>query len=396
MPIETVLNARVPVKIWTDEIGPEAMAQLKNTAALPFVFRHVAAMPDVHLGKGATVGSVVATKGAICPAAVGVDIGCGMAARKSSFPADRLSGVDLKRLRASIEREIPVGRESRRQPFEGASAWMKKRGRPHASRDDAALADRALHQLGTLGGGNHFIEICVDSDDGMLWVLLHSGSRNVGKTVAERHIGRAKGAMKRLSESLPDPDLAYFVAGTREFDEYRQDLEWCQDYARRNRDIMMDRVLRQLAFAAGLEGDVSHLGITMSVNCHHNYVADEVHFGERVLVTRKGAIRAGEGELGIIPGSMGSSSFIVSGLGNRDSFESAPHGAGRAMSRGEAKRRFSREDLEAQTAGVECRKDAGVVDEIPSAYKAIEDVIEKSSDLVEVVARLKQVVCVKG
>jgi tRNA-splicing ligase RtcB len=396
MPIQTVLNARVPVKVWTDEIGPEAMAQLKNTASLPFVFRHVAAMADVHLGKGATVGSVVATKGAICPAAVGVDIGCGMAARKTSFPADRLSGSDLKKLRASIEREIPVGRESRRQPFESASGWMKKRGRPNASRDDAALAARALHQLGTLGGGNHFIEVCVDSDDGMLWVLLHSGSRNVGKTVAERHIGRAKGAMKRLSESLPDPDLAYFLAGTREFDEYRRDLEWCQDYARENRDIMMDGVLRQLAFAVGLEGDVSHLGITMSVNCHHNYVADEVHFGERVLVTRKGAIRAGEGELGIIPGSMGSSSFIVRGLGNRDSFESAPHGAGRAMSRGEAKRRFSRQDLETQTAGVECRKDAGVVDEIPSAYKPIEDVIEKSSDLVEVVARLKQIVCVKG
>jgi tRNA-splicing ligase RtcB len=396
MPIQTVLNARVPVKIWTDEIGPEAMAQLKNTAALPFVFRHVAAMADVHLGKGATVGSVVATKGAICPAAVGVDIGCGMAARKTSFPADRLGGADLKNLRSSIEREIPVGRESRRQPFESAPAWMKKRERPNASRDDAALANRALHQLGTLGGGNHFIEICVDSDDGMLWALLHSGSRNVGKTVAERHIGRAKGVMKRLSESLPDPDLAYFLAGTREFDEYRQDLDWCQDYARENRDIMMNGVLRQLAFAAGFDGDVSHLGITLSVNCHHNYVADEVHFGERVLVTRKGAIRAGQGELGIIPGSMGSSSFIVRGLGNRDSFESAPHGAGRAMSRGEAKRRFSKEDLETQTAGVECRKDAGVVDEIPSAYKRIEDVIEKSSDLVEVVARLKQIVCVKG
>jgi tRNA-splicing ligase RtcB (3'-phosphate/5'-hydroxy nucleic acid ligase) len=396
MPVETVLNARVPVKIWTDQVEPEAMAQLKNTAALPFVFRHVAAMPDVHLGKGATVGSVVATKGAICPAAVGVDIGCGMAARKTSFPADRLTAADLKKLRASIEREIPVGRESKRQPFESASSWMKKRGRPNASRDDAALADRALHQLGTLGGGNHFIEICVDADDGMLWVLLHSGSRNVGKTVAERHIGRAKGAMKRLSESLPDPDLAYFLSGTREFDEYRQDLDWCQDYARQNRDIMMDRVLRQLAFAVGLEGDVSHLGITMAVNCHHNYVADEVHFGERVLVTRKGAIRAGEGELGIIPGSMGSSSFIVRGLGNREAFESAPHGAGRAMSRGEARRRFSCEDLQAQTAGVECRKDSGVVDEIPSAYKPIESVIEKSSDLVEVVARLKQIVCVKG
>lgn len=394
MPIETVLNARVPVKVWTDRIEPQAMAQLKNMAALPFVFRHVAAMADVHLGKGATVGSVLATRGAICPAAVGVDIGCGMSARKTSLPADRLDGAALKKLRASIEREIPVGRESNRRPAGGASRWMAARGRPNAA--DGALADRALHQLGTLGGGNHFIEICVDGDDGKLWVLLHSGSRNIGKTVAEKHIGRAKGEMKRLSETLPDPDLAYFLAGTREFVQYREDLDWCQDYARQNREIMMDRVLRQVAFALGLEGDVAHLGITMSVDCHHNYVAEEVHFGEPVLVTRKGAIRAGKGELGLIPGSMGSSSYVVRGLGNREAFDSAPHGAGRAMSRTEAKRRFSREDLEAQTAGVECRKDAGVVDEIPSAYKPIEEVIRKSSDLVEVVARLKQVVCVKG
>ncbi|MEP6767138.1 MAG: RtcB family protein [Acidobacteriota bacterium] len=394
MPIQTVINARVPVKVWTDRIEPEAMAQLKNTAALPFVFRHVAAMPDVHLGKGATVGSVIATKGAICPAAVGVDIGCGMAARKTSFPADRLDAAALRKLRGSIEREIPVGRESRRRPFEDASAWMAAHGRPHAG--TGQLADRALHQLGTLGGGNHFIEICVDADDQKIWALLHSGSRNVGKTVAEIHMGRARGEMKRLSQSLPDPDLAYFLSGTREFREYRGDLDWCQDYARQNREIMMDGVLRQLAFALGLEGDASHLGITLSVNCHHNYVADEVHFGEAVLVTRKGAIRAGEGELGIIPGSMGSSSFVVRGLGNREAFDSAPHGAGRAMSRSEARRRFTRADLERQTAGVECRKDAGVVDEIPSAYKPIEDVIARSSDLVEVVARLKQVVCIKG
>ncbi|MEO8432253.1 MAG: RtcB family protein [Acidobacteriota bacterium] len=394
MPIERVLNGRVPVKVWTDRIEPEAMAQLKNTAALPFVFRHVAAMPDVHLGKGATVGSVIATKGAICPAAVGVDIGCGMAARKTSFPSDRLDAAGLRKLRASIEREIPVGRESRREPDEAASRWMAARERPRAA--SGATGVRALHQLGTLGGGNHFIEICADRDDGNLWVLLHSGSRNVGKTVAEAHIGRAKGAMKALSEKLPDPDLAYFVAGTPEFAEYRADLEWCQAYARENRDLMMGRVLRQLAHALGLEGDVSHLGITMAVDCHHNYVADEVHFGEEVLVTRKGAIRAGPGELGIIPGSMGSSSFIVRGLGNREAFESAPHGAGRAMSRSEAKRRFTREDLERETAGIDCRKDAGVVDEIPSAYKPIEEVIEKSSDLVEVVAQLRQLLCVKG
>src|SRR6478672_8118055 len=204
MPIQTVLNARVPVKVWTDQIEPEAMRQLRNTASLPFVFRHVAAMPDVHLGIGATVGSVIATKGAICPAAVGVDIGCGMSARKTSFPADRLDSAALRKLRASIEREIPVGRESRREPSDSASEWMRSRERPRAA--SGAVASRALHQLGTLGGGNHFIEICADRDDGRIWALLHSGSRNVGKTVAEAHIGRAKGAMKELSQSLPDPD----------------------------------------------------------------------------------------------------------------------------------------------------------------------------------------------
>lgn len=394
MPIETVINARVPVKVWTDRIEPEAIEQLKNTASLPFVFKHVAAMADVHLGKGATVGSVIATKGAVCPAAVGVDIGCGMAARKTSVLADRLTPEDLKKLRHSIEREIPVGREQKRQPFDAALAWMRTHGKPEVA--SGALFDKAVHQLGTLGGGNHFIEICVDKDDGLLWVLLHSGSRNIGKSVAEIHIGRAKGALKQMIESLPDPDLAYFVEGTPEFRQYRKDLDWCQEYARENREIMMDRILRQLAYALGFEGDVSRLGITMAVNCHHNYVADEVHFGERVLVTRKGAIRAGAGELGIIPGSMGTGSYIVRGLGNREAFESAPHGAGRKMSRGEARRRFTAEDLACQTEGVECRKDARVVDEIPGAYKPIEEVMEKSSDLVEVVAGLKQIVCVKG
>jgi tRNA-splicing ligase RtcB len=394
MPVETIFNARVPVKVWTDRIEPEAIEQLKNTASLPFVFKHVAAMPDVHLGIGATVGSVVATKGAVCPAAVGVDIGCGMMARKTSIPADRLDGEGLKKLRHSIEREIPVGFEQKREPFDAALEWMRGREKPHAASD--ALVAKAVHQLGTLGGGNHFIEVCRDEDDGLLWLLLHSGSRNIGKSVAEIHIGKAKSAVKKMAESLPDPDLAYFVSGTPEFREYREDVEWCQAYAFQNREIMMDRVLRQVAYALGFEGDVSRLGITTSVNCHHNYIADEVHFGQEVLVTRKGAIRAGKGELGIIPGSMGTGSYIVRGLGNREAFESAPHGAGRRMSRGEAKRRFTKEDLECQTEGVECRKDRGVLDEIPGAYKPIGEVIEKSSDLVEVVAGLKQIVCVKG
>jgi tRNA-splicing ligase RtcB len=238
--------------------------------------------------------------------------------------------------------------------------------------------------------------VCLDRDDGLLWLLLHSGSRNIGKSVAEIHIGKAKGAMREAIERLPDRDLAYFLEGTPEFRAYREDVSWCQEYARVNREIMMDRLLRQLAFGLGYEGDVERLGITTSVDCHHNYIADEVHFGERVLVTRKGAIRAGKGELGIIPGSMGTGSFIVRGLGNREAFESAPHGAGRLMSRGEAKRRFTTADLERQTEGVECRKDAGVLDEIPGAYKPLSEVIEKSSDLVEVVAGLKQIVCVKG
>ncbi|HEX7251622.1 MAG TPA: RtcB family protein [Thermoanaerobaculia bacterium] len=394
MPIETVLNARVPVKVWTDRIESEAIQQLKNTASLPFVFKHVAAMPDVHLGIGATVGSVVATKGAVCPAAVGVDIGCGMMARKTSIPSDRLEAKELRKLRHSIEREIPVGFQQRREPLAESLGWAADKGSPHVA--SSGLMRKAFQQLGSLGGGNHFIEVCVDQDDGLLWLLLHSGSRHIGKSVAEIHIDRAKGALREAIDDLPDRALAYFLAGTREFAEYREDVLWCQDYARANREIMMERLLRQLAHALGFEGDPAKLGLTMSVNCHHNYIAEEVHFGEAVLVTRKGAIRAGKGELGIIPGSMGTGSFIVRGRGNPDAFESAPHGAGRKMSRGEARRRFSTEELESQTAGVECRKDAGVLDEIPGAYKPIGEVIEKSSDLVEVVARLKQIVCVKG
>jgi tRNA-splicing ligase RtcB len=317
-----------------------------------------------------------------------------MAARKTSISADRLDADLLKKLRASIEREIPVGFEQKRVPFEEASSWMADAGKPHAASE--GLAKKALHQLGTLGGGNHFIEVCVDQDDGKVWLLLHSGSRNIGKSVAEIHIDKAKGLLREAVDRLPDRNLAYLLEGTPEFRAYREDVLWCQNYARQNREIMMSRLLRQVAYALGFEGDVSRLGVTMGVNCHHNYVAEEVHYGENVLVTRKGAIRAGEGELGIIPGSMGTGSFIVRGRGSTEAFESAPHGAGRRMSRGEARRRFTAADLEAQTAGVECRKDPGVVDEIPSAYKEIGEVIAKSSDLVEVVARIKQVLCVKG
>jgi tRNA-splicing ligase RtcB len=315
-------------------------------------------------------------------------------ARKTSILADRLEAEGLKKLRHSIEREIPVGFQQKKEPFEAALEWASSHGRPQAA--SVSLMQKAVHQLGTLGGGNHFIEVCVDHDDGLLWLLLHSGSRNIGKTVAEIHINTAKGTLREAIDRLPDPNLAYFLEGTPEFQAYRADVLWCQEYARVNREIMMSRLLRQLAYALGFEGDVSRLSVTTSVNCHHNYVAEEVHFGEKVLVTRKGAIRAGQGELGIIPGSMGTGSYIVRGLGNPEAFLSAPHGAGRQMSRTEAKRRFTKEDLEKQTDGVECRKDAGVLDEIPGAYKPIGEVIRKSSDLVEVVAGLKQVLCVKG
>ena len=392
MPVKKVLESRVPVKVWTEEVEESARKQLINTGALPFVFRHVAAMPDVHFGLGATVGSVIATKGAICPAAVGVDIGCGMAAVKTSIDANALEGK-LPALRHSIERGVPVGFHKRKQPHPAGAAFLREAeeaGLPSVA--SPAEKERAALQCGTLGGGNHFIEVCVDQDDAKLWVMLHSGSRHIGKATAEKHVGRAKGIMRRLAVDLPDPDLAYFASGTEEFRGYVADLEWCQRYAFLNRRVMLEEVLKDLRHVLG----VKDLGLAPEINCHHNYVAAETHFGEDVLVTRKGAIRARRGDLGIIPGSMGTGSFIVSGLGNPEAFESAPHGAGRRMSRGQAKRTFSVEDLAFQTKGVEYRKDAGVLDELPGAYKPIGEVIENSSDLVEVVARLKQIVCVKG
>lgn len=394
MPIETVLqDSRVPVKVWTSEIEDAARRQLMNTANLPFVFHHVAAMPDVHLGKGATVGSVVATRGAICPAAVGVDIGCGMIAQKTTVSADDLTPSLLKKLRSEIERSVPVGFNEHKRPTSAAEDFIASRGTPSVVQ--SGQLEKAARQLGTLGGGNHFIEVCVDDSDRSVWLLLHSGSRNIGKSVAEVHINKAKGVMRRLFLDLPDPDLAYFAEQTPEFDRYLRDLEWCQSYARMNREVMMDAVTRQFGRIFGAD-DPAALLTSERVNCHHNYVSRERHFGEDVLVTRKGAIRAGKGDLGIIPGSMGASTYIVRGLGNEEAFESAPHGAGRRMSRGEAKRRFTREDLCRETEGVECRKDADVLDEIPSAYKDIREVIQKSSDLVEVVASIKQVVCIKG
>jgi tRNA-splicing ligase RtcB (3'-phosphate/5'-hydroxy nucleic acid ligase) len=388
--IQTVLKTEgVPVKIWTNDAEPEAIAQLQNTARLPFVFKHVAAMPDVHFGLGATVGSVIATKGAICPAAVGVDIGCGMMAVKTLLRPEQI--IDkLPELRHSIERSIPVGHNGNRtivsqvENWEGWNRWLRDR--------NSKLFSKAMAQLGSLGGGNHFIELCLDTDNGV-WIMLHSGSRGVGNEIASVHIDKAKGLMRQMFIGLPDPDLAYFAQGTNEFERYIADVKWCQDYALHNRAEMMRRILKDLAYAVN---GAEPLTLGLSVNCHHNYLEWEDHYGENVIVTRKGAIRARKDDLGIIPGSMGTKSYIVRGKGNPESFDSCSHGAGRRMSRIAARKRFTVQDLADQTAGVECRKDVGVVDEIPGAYKRIEDVMADQTDLVEIVAELKQVLCVKG
>lgn len=400
MSIKAVLTkARVPIKIWSDlaQVESSALDQLTNTANLPFVFKHVSAMPDVHLGHGATVGSVIATRGAICPAAVGVDIGCGMMAIKTNLD-HKVVQDNIVKIRASIERSIPVGHESNKKIVTSVRNWngWATYNNLHAAQKHAKskeLMGRAMSQLGTLGGGNHFIEVCLDLENNV-WIMLHSGSRNIGKSLAEMHMYDAKQEMKKMFISLPDPDLAYFVEQTVAFDQYMQDLEWAQAYALENREEMMRRVLKDISYA--IYGEDGKVGQLMNVNCHHNYVSRENHYGENVLVTRKGAVRARQGDFGIIPGSMGAKSFIVRGLGNAESFHSCSHGAGRRMSRTEAKRQFNLDDLQAQTAGVECRKDEGVLDEIPSAYKDIDEVMSNQTDLVEVVAQLKQILCIKG
>lgn len=398
MPIKSVVTkAKVPVKIWTDVQGIEndAVQQLVNTANLPFIYKHVAAMPDVHLGKGATIGSVIATKGAIIPAAVGVDIGCGMCAVKLPFQIDELGGdKGLRELRSRIERSVPTGHNGNRSLSDRALDAFKKLGKPTALKEAKTMQNAAI-QLGSLGGGNHFIEICADKQ-GAAWVLLHSGSRNIGKCLADYHINTAKGLMRDAMVQLPDPDLAYLVEQSPEFQAYMHDLMWAQDYAKANRNEMMTKILGDISRQVYGEDRGTDAMTCTRVDCHHNYVARETHFGEKVMVTRKGAVRAGAGEMGIIPGSMGTRSYIVRGLGNVESFHSCSHGAGRRMSRTEAKRRFTVEDLKRQTSDVECRKDAGVLDEIPGAYKDIDEVMANQSDLVEVVAELKQLICVKG
>lgn len=386
----TIESANVPVKIWTDDVDENSIEQLRKTASLPFVFHHVAAMPDVHLGIGATVGSVVATKGAVCPAAVGVDIGCGMMAQKTTLREDFFSSAQLATLRHSIERAVPVGFNDHSTPLERVAYQGWRHDTPFMASGN--MLKKAEHQVGTLGGGNHFIEVSRDTD-GWLWVVLHSGSRGLGNKVAQIHVDKAKGLMR---EVLDDPNLAHFVAESPEFAQYVHDVESCQEYAMDNRRAMMDLVLGEVAYLANGDKFTDAIVVGPAINCHHNYLARETHYGEQVIVTRKGAIRAQVGDLGIIPGSMGARSFIVRGLGNPESFNSAPHGAGRRMSRTRAKKEFTVEDLAVQTAGVECRKDKDVVDEIPGAYKDIGVVMANSADLVEIVAELKQLLCVKG
>jgi tRNA-splicing ligase RtcB len=405
------MEGRTPIKLWTTSAAGDvpvedaALAQLRNIARLPFVFRHVAAMPDVHLGMGATVGSVIATRGAIVPAAVGVDIGCGMEAVRTTLRAGDLP-ESLAAVRSAVEEAVPHGRTHHGGPGDRGAwaappaavlrAWEGLGGderyrqlverHPKVDRN----ANPAQH-LGTLGTGNHFIELCLDEED-RVWVMLHSGSRGIGNRIGSHFIERAKAEMDRWFVKLPDPDLAYLPESSELFRDYVAAVGWAQDYAAANRALMLDAALGAVSRALGRDPGRSD----EAISCHHNYVAREHHFGTNVLVTRKGAVNAGAGRLGIIPGSMGKRSYIVRGRGEPESFTSCSHGAGRAMSRGEAVRRFTVDDLARQTEGVECRKDEGVLDEIPGAYKDLDLVMAAQRDLVDVVHTLRAVMTVKG
>ncbi len=402
---EVMQEGGVPIKSWTLGVPfePEARQQLKNISRMPFIHKWVAVMPDVHLGKGATIGSVVPTLGAVIPAAVGVDIGCGMMAVRTSIQAAQLPD-NLAAVRSAIERAVPHGRSGRARGSRDKGAWsnvpddVMSAWSPLAEQFDVLKAKHAvlkntnnINHLGTLGTGNHFIEMCLDEHDSV-WLMLHSGSRGVGNRIGTYFIEKAKKDMERWHIHLPDSDLAYLPEGSEHFDQYVEAVEWAQNFARINREVMMARVIQAVRDSFGFEFEAR----IEAVNCHHNYVSRENHYGKNVLVTRKGAVRAREGEMGIIPGSMGAKSFIVRGLGNEESFCSCSHGAGRVMSRTKAKKLVSLEEHCQATADVECRKDAAVIDETPSAYKPIEKVMQAQKDLVEVVYTLKQVVCVKG
>jgi tRNA-splicing ligase RtcB (3'-phosphate/5'-hydroxy nucleic acid ligase) len=398
MPVKQIIEEGVvPVKVYTDDIEAGARQQLVNLSQLPIIHHHVAAMPDVHAGIGATVGTVIATNRAIIPAAVGVDLGCGMIAARTSLGADQLDEKNLKRVFDQISRDVPVGREQHREGREltGAAAPFQRElkrilaAHPQIEKRFPRTL-KWVQQMGTLGGGNHFIEVCVDEAD-RVWVMLHSGSRGIGNAIGTYFIELARRDMERQISSLPDRDLAYLSEGNEHFDDYVAAVDWAQRYAAANREAMMDLVL------AALHRHLPAFEVTEEVvNCHHNYVERERHFGKDVWVTRKGAIRARAGDLGIIPGSMGAKSYIVRGRGSAESFESCAHGAGRCMSRSAAQKKFTAADVVQQTAGVVCRKDRGVIDEIPAAYKPIDEVMANQRDLVDVVHTLKQVLCVKG
>ena len=401
MGIQKILNAEahygVPVKIFTNDIDSDSIEQLKKMAQLQFIYSHIAVMPDVHVGKGATVGSVIPTKNAIIPAAVGVDIGCGMNAVRLNLKASQLPD-NLSPLRHAIERKVPVGFELHKQIKAKASSIipLEKSLQPIIQKHPGLV--RMLRkfdatwqkQLGTLGGGNHFIELCLDENQDV-WIMLHSGSRGLGNVIGTYFIELAKKEAQHRFGHVPDKDLSYFAEGSASFNDYVEAVEWAQNYAFENRREMMRLILEAIRpllppFQMTKE----------AINCHHNYVSRENHFGEDLLITRKGAIRAGQDELGIIPGSMGARSYIVKGKANPESFCSCSHGAGRKMSRNKAKLLFSQDDLIQQTQGIECRKDAGVIDEIPSAYKDIDQVMANQSDLIEIVHTLKQILCIKG
>jgi tRNA-splicing ligase RtcB (3'-phosphate/5'-hydroxy nucleic acid ligase) len=398
MPVRQIIEeGRVPVKIYTDDIEGSARQQLVNLSQLPIIHHHVAAMPDVHTGIGATVGSVIATRRAIIPAAVGVDIGCGMMATRTSLTADDLDERRLKRVFDQISRDVPVGRDQHREgrALTGAAKPHERRLRKILS-DHPQLEKRFprtqnwVYQMGSLGGGNHFIEVCLDGTN-RVWAMLHSGSRGIGNAIGTYFIELARRDAERAQLHLPDRDLAYFQEGAEHFDDYVEAVGWAQGYAAANRDAMMELVL------AAMRRHLSPFEVSdEAVNCHHNYVEREHHYGADVWLTRKGAIRARRGDLGIIPGSMGACSYIVRGKGSEESFQSCAHGAGRRMSRTQAQKAFTTRDLTEQTAGVLCRKDSRVIDEIPGAYKPIDEVMANQTDLVEVVHTLKQVICVKG
>lgn len=398
-------ESKVPVKSWTKGVpfDERSRQQLISLSQMPFIHKWVAAMPDVHVGRGATIGSVIPTFGAIIPAAVGVDIGCGMMAAKTSLTATDLPD-NLAAMRSAIEKQVPHGRSNMRRggrdkgswndlPDDVVTAWT-----PLADGFDLLVEKHPflkntnnIKHLGTLGTGNHFVEVCLDEKDAV-WVMLHSGSRGVGNAIGTHFIQKAKKEMERWFIHLSDQDLAYIAEGSELFGQYISAVAWAQDFARVNREIMMKRTLLAIKeilpmpFSADIE----------AVNCHHNYISKENHFDKNVWVTRKGAVSARQGEMGIIPGSMGAKSFIVRGLGNLDSFCSCSHGAGRVMSRTQAKKEISLDEHLKATEGVECRKDASVIDETPAAYKPIEAVMKAQEDLVEIVHTLKQVVCVKG